>query len=70
MARTKTTKSVETAAPVVVESVVAAPVAASAPVVKKSAKKPKTSHAQSRGIKQYKNHRRRKSWFNFCWQNN
>ena len=41
MARTKTTKSVETAAPVVVESVVAAPVAASAPVVKKSAKKPK-----------------------------
>ena len=40
MARTKTTKSVETAAPVVVESVVAAPVAASAPVVKKSAKKP------------------------------
>ena len=41
MARTKTTKSVETAAPVVVESVVAAPVAASAPVVKKSAKKAK-----------------------------
>ena len=41
MARTKTTKSVETAAPVVVESVVAAPVAASAPVVKISAKKAK-----------------------------
>jgi upstream activation factor subunit UAF30 len=39
MARTKTTKSVETAAPVVIESVVAAPVAASAPVVKKASKK-------------------------------
>lgn len=47
MARTKTTKSVETAAPVVVESVVAAtaPVAASAPVVKKSAKKAKPAAA-------------------------
>jgi chromatin remodeling complex protein RSC6 len=41
MARTKTTKSVETAAPVVIESVVAAPVAASAPVVKKASKKTK-----------------------------
>ena len=45
MARTKTTKSVETAAPVVVESIVAAtaPVVETAPVVKKTAtKKTKT----------------------------
>ena len=52
MARTKTTKSVETAAPVVVESVVAAtaPVAASAPVVKKSAKKAKPAAAAAPAV--------------------
>ena len=52
MARTKTTKSVETAAPVVVESVVAATaqVAASAPVVKKSAKKAKPAAAAAPAV--------------------
>jgi chromatin remodeling complex protein RSC6 len=45
MARTKTTKSVETAAPVVVESAapVVTPVVTAAPVVKKASKKAKTT---------------------------